>query len=203
MNRRYNPPPRFIRAQRVTLMVSSTKEVTDLLLDWSNGSQAALERLTPLVYGELHRLAHQHMKRERRYQQAHTLQTSALVNEAYLRLIDQRDVRWQNRAQFFAIASRLMRRVLVDYARTQHRAKRGGRDDNLPLEEAIQVADDGNGVDLLALDEALTRLAEMDEQQSRIVELRYFSGLTIEETAKVLHISTASVKRDWNMAKAW
>ncbi len=177
-----------------------THKITAALQAWGNGDGKALDKLLPLVHKELHRQAARHLRRER---PGHTLQTSALINEAFMKLVDQRDVRWQNRAQFFAIASRLMRRVLVDYARTQHRAKRGGRDDNLPLEEAIQVADDGNGVDLLALDEALTRLAEMDEQQSRIVELRYFSGLTIEETAKVLHISTASVKRDWNMAKAW
>lgn len=175
-------------------------DITAALQAWGNGDGKALDKLLPLVHDELHRQAARHLRHER---PGHTLQTSALINEAFLKLVDQRDVRWQNRAHFFAIASRLMRRVLVDYARMQHRAKRGGDEVKLPLEEAIQVTTEGNNVDLLALDEALTRLSAMDEQQGRIVELRYFSGLSIEETAEVLHISPASVKRDWHMAKAW
>lgn len=183
-------------------MVSSTKEVTDLLLDWSNGSQAALERLTPLVYGELHRLAHQHMKRERRYQQAHTLQTSALVNEAYLRLIDQRNVRWQNRAQFFSIASRLMRRILVDHARARQYAKRGGGAVKVSLDEAAFVSQE-RAAELVALDDALTSLATIDQRKSQVVELRFFGGMSVEEIAEALGVSPVTVKRDWSTAKAW
>lgn len=175
-------------------------DITAALQAWGDGDGKALDNLLPLVHDELHRQAARHLRRER---PGHTLQTSALINEAFLKLVDQRHARWQNRAHFFAIASRLMRRILVDYARTQQRAKRGGKDAPLPLEEAVKVTTEGNNVDLLALDEALSRLAAIDEQQSRIVELRYFSGLTIEETSQVLHISPASVKRDWNMAKAW
>ena len=141
------------------------------------------------------------MRRER---QEHTLQTTALVNEVYLKLVEQNRVVWQNRAHFFGIAANLMRRILVDYAKTKHRIKRGGEAENLPLEEAFYVAAaEENEVDLLLLDKALNELAEMDEQQAKIVELRYFSGLSIAETAEVLKISTATVKRDWNMSKAW
>lgn len=175
-------------------------DITAALQAWGNGNVEALDTLLPLVHEELHRQAARHMRRER---PGHTLQTSALINEAFLKLVDQRNGRWQNRAHFFAIASRLMRRILVDYARTQHRAKRGGHDTDLPLEEAVLVSTEESSVDLLALDQALTRLAKLDEQQSRIVELRYFSGLTIGETAQVLRVSPAGVKRDWNMAKAW
>jgi RNA polymerase sigma factor (TIGR02999 family) len=175
-------------------------DITAALQAWGAGDRRALEDLLPLVHRELHRQASRHLRRER---PGHTLQTSALINEAYLKLVDQRKVRWQSRAHFFAIASRLMRRILVDYARTQHREKRGGPDNKLPLDEAIHVTTGENRVDLLALDEALTRLAALDEQQARVVELRYFSGLTIEETAEALHISAATVKRDWTMAKAW
>src|SRR5256886_8841819 len=169
-------------------MVPSTKEVTELLLDWSDGNQAALDRLTPLVYEELHRLAHQHMKRERRYQQGHTMQTSALVNEAYLRLIDQRNVHWQNRAHFFSIASQLMRRILVDHARSHQYAKRGGGAHKVSLDEGALVAQE-QAADLIALDDALLNLAAIDERKSRIVELRFFGGLSVEETAETLKTS--------------
>jgi RNA polymerase sigma-70 factor, ECF subfamily len=183
-------------------MISSTEQVTDLLLDWSKGSQAALDRLTPLVYEELHRLAHQHMRRERRYQGGHTLQTSALVNEAYLRLIDQRKVRWQNRAQFFSIASRLMRRILVDHARAHHYAKRGGGAVKVSLDEAAFVTQE-RAAELVALDNALTSLAGIDERKRQVVELRFFGGMSVEETAEALGVSAITVKRDWSTAKAW
>jgi RNA polymerase sigma factor (TIGR02999 family) len=170
-----------------------------MLLDWSRGDQEALNRLIPIVYGELRLRAARYLRRER---PGHTLQTTALIHEAYLRLVEQRQVRWQNRAHFFAIASQLMRRILVDHARQRDAAKRGGPDLRLTLDEAMAVSD-GRDVNLLVLDEALTRLAEIDSRQSRVVELRYFSGLSIEETAEVLDVSPATVKLDWSMAKAW
>jgi RNA polymerase sigma factor (TIGR02999 family) len=175
-------------------------EITLMLKEWSSGKQEALDELLPLVYAELHRQASRYLHRERR---DHTLQTTALIHETYLKLIDQRDVNWQNRAHFFGIAAQAMRRILVDYARGRHRAKRGGIGENLPLEEAALVVSEERSIDLVALDEALTRLAKFDEQQARIVELRYFSGLSIEETAEILRISPATVKSDWNVAKAW
>jgi RNA polymerase sigma-70 factor, ECF subfamily len=153
----------------------------------------------PFVYEELHRQAARYLRRER---SDHTLQTTALINEAYLKLIDQKNVEWESRTHFFAIAAQAMRRILVDYARTKHRDKRGG-DVKLPLEEAMLVAADEKPVDLIALDEALNRLAEIDEQQARVVELRYFSGLSLEDTAEALGISRATAARDWSMAKAW
>ena len=177
-----------------------SQEITRMLQAWSGGNREALEDLMPLVYDELHRQAARYLRRER---SNHTIQTTALIHEAYLQLIDQREVSWQNRAHFFAIAAQAMRRILVNYAKARHREKRGGVNENLPLEEAALVASEGSGVDLVALDEALTRLASLDKQQARVVELRYFSGLSIEETSEVLGISTATVKRDWNMAKAW
>lgn len=183
-------------------MTSSPKEVTQLLLDWSNGSQAALDRLTPLVYDELRRLAHQHMSRERRRQQVQTLQTSALVNEAYLRLIDQRNVHWQNRAHFFSIASRLMRRILVDHARAQHYAKRGGGALRVSLDEAALVSRE-RAAELVALDDALSSLAAIDSRKCQVVELRFFGGMSVEETATALGVSAITVKRDWSTAKAW
>jgi RNA polymerase sigma factor (TIGR02999 family) len=183
-------------------MAPSSKELTELLLDWTNGSQAALDRLTPLVYEELHRLAHQHMKRERRHQAGHTLQTSALVNEAYLRLIDQRNVRWQNRAQFFSIASRLMRRILIDHARRHQYAKRGGGALKVSLDEAAMVSQE-RAAELVALDDALTSLAAVDPRKCQVVELRFFGGMGVEETAAVLGVSPITVKRDWSTAKAW
>lgn len=167
-------------------------------------SREVLDALLPLVYDELHRQAHRYLRNERR---DHTLQTTALINEAYLRLIGQKSVEWQNRAHFFALAANMMRRILVDYAKTKHRVKRGSGGEDLPLDDAITVAADTTSeavkIDLIALDAALDKLAAKDERLARIVELRYFSGLTIEETAEVLKISAMTVKRDWNVAKAW
>jgi RNA polymerase sigma factor (TIGR02999 family) len=180
-------------------METSTDEVTRLLRDWGSGDQQALEKLVPLIYDELRRLAHNFLYRER---PGHTLQTTALVHEAYLKLIDQRDARWQNRAHFFAIAAQAMRRILVDSARRHAAIKRGGPAENLPLDEAANVSLEPDPI-LLPLDEALSRLAETDPQQSRIVELRFFGGLTIEETAEVMKLSADTVKRDWAMARAW
>jgi len=176
------------------------QDVTRLLQDWSNGDARALEALMPLVYGELHRLASRYLSRER---PGHTLQSTALVHEAYLRLIGQRDVRWQNRSHFFGVAAQMIRRILVDHARAHQAAKRGAGAVKLSLDEALAASENQPDLDLLALDDALNRLAEIDPQQGRIVELRYFAGLSIEETAEVLHISPATVKRDWVMAKAW
>lgn len=177
------------------------QNITEILRQWSSGKKEALDELMPLVYAELRRQAAQHLRRER---PNHTLQTTALINEAYLKLIDQRDVNWESRSHFFAIASQAMRRILVDYARTRNREKRGGAVENLPLEEALQIqAMEGRSIDLIALDEALTRLAEIDEQQARVVELRYFADLSLEATADALHISRATVARDWSVAKAW
>src|SRR5215831_3862680 len=165
---------------------STPKDISLLLRQWSEGNRAAMEELLPLVYDELHRQAECYLRRER---VGHTLQPTALIHEAYLRLIDQRDVRWQSRTHFFAIAAKMMRRVLIDYARAKHRDKRGGDAVRLTLDPAILVATDKDSVDLIALDQALQRLAEFDEQQARVVELRYFGGLSLEETAEVLHIS--------------
>lgn len=178
---------------------SSTSELTELLIGWGNGDETALDRLMPIVDRELHRIAHYHMNREN---PGHTLQTSALVNEAYLKLINQRDVKWQNRAHFFAIAAKLMRRILLDHAKAQHRAKRGGDAQHVPLSEAIISSDKPSG-ELIALDEALNKLAEIDLQKSKIVEMRYFGGLSMDEIAEVLGISAVSVRRHWGMAKAW
>jgi len=177
-----------------------SREITRMLHEWSDGRREALEDLMPLVYNELRRQASRYLRRERI---GHTLQTTALIHEAYLKLIDQRDVNWQNRAHFFGIAAQGMRRILVDYAKTRHREKRGGAGENLPLDEARFIAFKEKSVDLVALDEALTQLAKFDDQQARVVELRYFSGLSIEETAEVLKISPATVKRDWTIAKGW
>jgi RNA polymerase sigma factor (TIGR02999 family) len=183
---------------------SSSEEITVLLHAWRDGNREVLEHLVPLVYQELHAQAHRYLYGER---PNHTLQTTALINEAFLRLAGQRDVQWENRAHFFGLAANIMRRILVDYAKTRHRVKRGGKESDLPLEEALSVAleetDQAKKIDLMLLDDALNKLAAKDEQQARIVELRYFSGLTVEETAKVLDISSMTVKRDWNAAKAW
>jgi RNA polymerase sigma factor (TIGR02999 family) len=177
----------------------SAENVTKMLRDWRNGDQEALEQLIPVVYDELHRQAARYLRREH---PGHTLQTTALIHEAYLRLINQQNIEWQNRAHFYAIAARLMRQILVDHARRRQATKRGGSDIKVPLEEAMVISP-GENVDLVALDEALTRLAAIDPQQSRIVELRYFSGLSVEETAEVLGVSSRTVNRDWNVAKAW
>ena len=175
-----------------------SQEVTRLLIAWRQGEQAALDELIPLVYGELRRIATHYLRRERR---GHTLQTSALVNEAFLRLIDQ-TVDWRNRAQFFGISAQLMRQILVDHARHRGRAKRGGEQLHVELEEALDVAQTRD-TDLVALDEALSALAQLDQQQSRVVELRYFGGLTIAETAEVLGVSSSTVVREWDLARTW
>lgn len=175
-------------------------EITEMLKACSGGNREAMDKLVPFVYQELHRQAHRYLNRER---SNHTLQTTALVHEAYLRLIEYNSIDWQNRAHFFGMAANMMRRILVNYAVSQNRLKRGGSEENLPLEEALTVATTDRDIDLLALDKALNELELLDERQAQIVELRYFSGLNIEETAEVLQISPATVKRDWNMAKAW
>jgi len=182
----------------MTTPSASPHEVTKLLVDWSNGDQSALDRLMPLVYDELRRLAHYYMSRER---PGHTLQTTALVNEAYLRLVGQKEVHWQNRAQFFGLAAQLMRHILVDHARRHTYTKRGGGAQQVPLDEAAVLSPE-RGAELLTLDEALKRLETDYPRQCRIVELRYFGGLTIEETAEVLKVSPETVMRDWKMAKA-
>jgi RNA polymerase sigma factor (TIGR02999 family) len=169
------------------------------LVDWSNGDQAALDKLLPLVNAELRQLARRYMRRE---SPGHTLQTSALVNEAYLRLIDQKQVQWQNRAHFFGIAAQLMRRILIDHARSHHYAKRGGGAIKVSLDEAAAVTE-ARAAELLAVDEALEKLTAMDARKGRIVELRFFGGLTEEETAEVMDISTPTVQREWRAAKAW
>lgn len=178
----------------------TTEAITELLRAWSDGEREDADALVPLVYEELKRQARRYLRRERA---GHTLQTTALVNEAYLRLIDQRNVKWQNRAHFFGIAAQMMRRILVDYAKNRRCIKRGGAAENLPLDEVLTVAAETRNLDLLALDEALNRLAEIDERQARIVELKFFSGLSIEETAEVTGLSATTVKANWNMAKAW
>ncbi|MGE5644832.1 MAG: sigma-70 family RNA polymerase sigma factor [Acidobacteriota bacterium] len=179
--------------------MNSTRDVTQLLVSWSEGDESALDRLTPLVYDELRRLAGRYLRNER---PGHTLQSTDLVHEAYLRMVDQQSVRWQNRAHFFGIAAQMIRRILVDHARRRHALKRGADAVKLSLDEAI-AASGQRDFDLVALDEALENLAKLDPQQSRVVELRFFAGLSIEETAEVLSISPATVKRDWTTAKAW
>ncbi len=184
-----NPP-----SEEITVMLRALNAETN---------RASLDALMPLVYEELHRQAHRYLRGER---SNHTLQTTALINEAYLRLVGQKSVEWQNRAHFFALAANMMRRILVDYAKTKTRRKRGGNEEPVPLEDALSVAaettDEAVKIDLIALDLALDKLAAKDERLARIVELRYFSGLTVEETAEVLKISEMTVKRDWNVAKA-
>ena len=180
-------------------MTPAPHEVTQLLIEWSNGNQAALEKLMPLVYEELHRLAHHYMVRER---PGHTLQTSGLVNEAYLKLVDQNQVQWQNRSHFFGIAAQLMRRILVDHARSRHYAKRGGSARQVSFKESLIVSEE-RSAEVIALDDALKSLATFDHRKSQIVELRFFGGLSIEETAEVLGVSPGTVMRDWTLAKAW
>ena len=177
----------------------SAPEITRLLLAWGKGDQTALERLMPLVYEELRRMARRYMNRQR---PGHTLQSAALVNEAYLRLIDSNQVQWQDRTHFFAVSAQLMRRVLVDFARARSNLKRGGGALRVALDEAPESAAD-RGADLIALDDALNALAAMNPRQSQIVELRYFGGLSEEETAEALKISTRTVRRDWSLARAW
>jgi len=180
-------------------MTRSPQDVTQLLVAWCNGDLQARDELMPLVYQELHRLAHQYMSRER---PGHTLQTSALVNEAFLRLADQRDVQWQNRAHFVGLAGQMMRRILVDYARNRGYAKRGGGACQVSLNEELIVSEE-RSAEVVALDDALQSLARLDERKSRLVELRFFGGLSIEETAEVLGVSPGTVMRDWTLAKAW
>jgi RNA polymerase sigma factor (TIGR02999 family) len=183
-------------------MTSSPQAVTDWLIAWSDGDEAALDQLIPMVHEELRRLAKGYMRRERGHRAARTLQTTALVNEAYIRLIDARRVQWQNRAHFFAIAARLMRRILVDYARAQNYAKRGGGLPQVSLDDAPELAAE-RAPDLVSLDDALEALSRVDERKGRVVELRFFGGLSVEETAEVLKVSPDTVMRDWRLAKAW
>ena len=173
--------------------------VTELLLAWSNGDPSALEQLVPIVYQELRRLARHYMRQER---PGHTLEATALVNEAYLRLIDLNRMQWQDRAHFFSVAAQTMRRILVEFARRRHRHKRGGQDQQVALDEAAQVSQDPK-TDLVALNEALCALAAVDARMSQVVELRFFGGLSIEETAEVLRVSPETVMRDWRTAKVW
>jgi RNA polymerase sigma factor (TIGR02999 family) len=179
----------------------SANNVTEQLRDWSGGKDPEpSDGLLNLVYDELHRQAQHYLRRER---PGHTLQTTALVHEVYLKLVKQEKIAWESRSHFFAIAARLMRQILIDYARTKHRAKRGGVKDHVPLENALTVGVGETEFDLLALDEALTRLSVKEEHLANIVEFRFFGGLSVEETAEVLGISDSTVKRDWQMAKAW
>jgi RNA polymerase sigma factor (TIGR02999 family) len=177
----------------------SAEEITDLLLDWGRGEKAALDRVIPMVYEELRRLAHRQMRRERA---GDTLQTTALINEAYLRLVDYARMRPRDRAHFYAIAAQAMRRILIERARSRHSAKRGSGAQRLSLDEVGNVSDE-RSADLVALDEALTNLAAIDPRKAQIVELKYFGGMTIEEAANVLGVSTPTVERDWHTAKIW
>jgi RNA polymerase sigma factor (TIGR02999 family) len=179
--------------------MNAPPNITQLLASWRDGDQAALDALTPMVHQELHRLASSYMAGER---PGHVLQATALVNEAYLRLVDWRDVRWQNRAHFFGVAAQIMRRILVDVARTRDRAKRGAGQIHVSLSEAADVPA-GPAIDLVALDDALKTLEAMNPRQSRVVELRFFGGLSLEEAAHVLDVSVGTVRRDWSLAQAW
>jgi RNA polymerase sigma factor (TIGR02999 family) len=181
------------------MQTNSPKEITQLLVAWCDGDQLALERLAPLVHSELRRLAHHYMGRER---PGHTLETSALINEAYIRLIDWKDVRWQNRAHFFAVAAQFMRRTLVDFARERHYLKRGGGALQVTLGEAAAFTVE-RSADLVALDEALTALAQVDDRKAKVVELRFFGGLSVEEVGEVLNVSKETVMRDWRLSKVW
>lgn len=178
---------------------STPQEITTLLLAWGSGDRAALDQLMPLVHDELRRMAHRYLGRERA---GHTLQSAALVNEAYLKLIGERQMDWQNRAHFFAVAARVMRQILVDYARTRNRDRRGGGAQRVSLEDALAVASE-QSAELVALDDALHGLAAFDERKSKVAELRFFGGLSVEETAEVLQVSPVTVMREWRLAKAW
>jgi RNA polymerase sigma-70 factor, ECF subfamily len=202
----YNLQPRSARDPRIhiwgfkmTKPSSQTHQVSQLLVAWSQGDKEALDKLMPLVYDELRRLARQHMRREHA---GHMLQTTALVNEAYLRLVDQRSAQWQNRAQFFGVAAQLMRRILVDHARGRQRMKRAGDVQKVSLDEAAMVSQEA-AADLLALHEGLEKLEAVNERMGRIIELRFFGGLSIEETAEVLKVSPGTVMKDWTFAKAF
>ncbi len=182
-----------------SLLMSTSHDITQLLVRASAGEQRAVDVLLPVVYDELRRIAERCLRRER---PDHTLQTTALVHEAYMKLVDQRQAQWQNRAHFYAIAAQAMRRILVNHAKGVNRVKRGGKRGRVPLDESVAVTPEPD-IDLVALDEALSRLAELDSRKSKLVELRFFGGMSIEETAEVLGIAPATVKRDWNFAKAW
>ena len=178
----------------------SSLEITAMLQAWSKGEPIQAEEVFPLLYDELRKQAHSFLRRER---PGHLLQTTALINETYIKLREQRHFEWESRDHFFAICAMLMRRILVDYAKNRNRAKRGGHADHVPIQDLALAVDQKEDVDLLRLDDALDRLAEIDPEQARIVELRYFSGFSIEETAAILGISPSTVKRDWRAAKAW
>jgi len=180
-------------------MTTAPQEVSQLLRAWNDGDQTALDKLMPLVYQELRQMAKRYMSRQN---PGHTLQTSALINEAYMRLVDQKEVQWQNRAHFFGVAAKAMRHILVDYARSRHAAKRGGEARVVSLDEATVVSAEPTA-ELLALDDALQSLAAFDQRKSRVVELRYFGGLTVEETAEVLKVSPETVALDWRLARTW
>jgi len=186
------------RLPQVSMQPQSSREITWLLVAWSEGDESALDQLAPLIHAELHRLAHHYMSRER---PGHLLQTSALINEAYIRLIDWKNVRWQNRAHFFGVAAQLMRRVLVDFARDRQYLKRGGGTLLVSLSDASFVVQ--RSEDFVALDEALTALAEIDPRKVRVVEMRFFAGLSVEEVAELLNVSKETVMRDWRLAKVW
>jgi len=192
-------PTTCMEGFRMPIPSPPPQEITQLLVDWSNGNQAALDRLMPLVYTELRQLARRYIRRE---SPGHTMQTTALIHEAYLRLVHQNQVRWENQAHFFGIAARLMRQILIEHARRRTRAKRGGGVGTLALDEAALVSQ-ARAAELLALDDALERLAAVDPRKSRVVELRFFGGLSVEEAARVLHIAPNTVLRDWRLAKAW
>ena len=186
-----------------TMMTVNTDDLTGLLIEWGQGDKAALDRLTPLVYDEIRRIAHRYVQREREGQ---TLQTTALVNEAYLRLAGSANISWQNRAHFFAVSAQVMRRILIDHARRRQYVKHGGEAQRVAFEAAVSetpLMSQPRAAELLALDEALDELARLDPRKSRVVELRYFGGLSLEETAEVLEVSPMTVRRDWRAAKAW
>jgi RNA polymerase sigma factor (TIGR02999 family) len=180
-------------------MATTPQEITDLLQAWARGEQEALEKLLPLVEAELRRLAKNHLRRER---PGHTLQTTALVNEAYIKLVGQNRVHWENRTHFYAIAAQCMRRTLIDYAKTRYRKKRGGNARQVKLSDAMLMSS-AQSEELLALDAALKKLATEDERKSKVTELRYFGGYSVEEIAELLHVSEATVARDWRLARAW
>ena len=192
------PPEARLRRRRVSIAVPS-HDITQLLARWQDGDAAALEQLVPIVHEELRRVARRQMARERA---GHTLEPTALVNEAYLRLVNLKQMQWQNRAHFFAMGARLMRRILVDFARSRGYQKRGGGAQQVSFTEALGVAE-GQPTDVVALNDALEALAEVDERASRVVELRFFGGLSVEETAEVLNVSRETIRRDWKFAKIW
>ena len=193
----------MIPRSREKLVPPSTNDVTGWLVAWRDGDQTALDKLVPVIYQELHRLARRHMRRERGVaNRGQTLETAALVNEVYLRLVDASQVRWENRAHFLAIAANLMRRILVDAARTRGYAKRGGEQRRVLLEEAAMIATP-RGADLVAIDDALSELAKVDPRKAQVVELRFFGGLSVEESAHVLNVSAGTVLRDWRLSRSW